>query len=107
MASLVEKRLQAPAYLVLAVDLACECIKSVSRKVSNRRLYEIIGRKFDQYKRKLWYTLRWRVTDNGIDIFDGDSSDNNHAHVGISHASAQAHYWRNYGESHGPQNYLR
>ena len=107
MAFLVEKRLQAPDYLVLAVDLVCGCIRSASRKISNQRLYEIIRRKFDQHKHRLWHTLRWRVTDEGVDIFDGGSSDKNHAHIGISHASATAHYWRNYGESRGPQNYLR
>lgn len=106
MASLAKKQQQAPAYLALAVDLACECIRSASRRVSNKSLLEIIRRKFDQYKRVLWYTLRLEVTDRGVSILDGDEHDKNHAHISISHETATPHYWRNYGEPHGPQNYL-
>lgn len=97
MLSLDEKRRQAPAALVLAVDLVCECIKSASRRVSNSRLESVIRRMLDDNKRKLTRTIRFRVRNDAVDVFDGAPKED-HAHIAISQATGETFYWRNRGE---------
>jgi hypothetical protein len=107
MPSLEEKRLQAPPALVAAVDLVRECIKSASRRLSNSRLAQLIERLLDQNKRRLSYTIRFRVKEDRVDIFDGPPHDHAHAHVAISQADGEPYYWRNYSDPRGSLNYLR